>query len=862
MPDWELSTGTLASPLTGSEKVPVLQGGQPRGATTAQFLAYIGGGSGNSLTLTGDIAGTGTGTISVTIGANKVTFGKLVQAGSAGVVGAGAAGNYQHLTFGPGFSVVGGELRFSGGGATISDGSYGDIVASSSGAVLTIGTHTVSFPKLIQAPSAGIIGAGGSGNYGHIPLGAGLAISGGALVATGSVTLSDGDRGDIIVSGGGTVFTVEGHSVTFAKFVQAPSAGLVGASGSGDYQHVGIGSGLTLVGGVLSASGGGGGGTGNLSSVATRTALAAISGPTANDLRYLNEAGREGWFKFTSGNLATQVSADPNQGVYIPPSSASTGSSGAWVRVTQQDGVFNVKWFGAKADGTMAGIGTDDTVAIQRGIDFLASRNGGTLYFPDGIYIIGGALQDTGLSNAQIVLPKVVDPTTGMSVSFKGQTPPGITMSNNAGPILLSTITSGSGQMIGVKTTGDRGISRLGFYMENIHCRMVANPSNSCIDMSNIPMFKFENVRVDTQGTVNGAGYQVGIEPTYGPANAAYGIKGSLNNVPTYNVYDNVGIAGYYFGLRVGELTTASHMSFGPCHCAMQIPEMAHISRFGYIVAGNCPNYIDVVGGPSEVYMLISIEHDTVLNGSGPSWVEPFGYDIIDPNNYLHGEITIHMHDFNIPLKINGAGNADIREVRRLNGRSFFPLFSNFPSLVDGNSIRQIYPRQVGKVPWNSLVGSVSSNTGVVAVWSAANASAPTSLPNSEYRVAQIVASCDGALNRGLFSFETANGDGTVSSKFVIDSYGNFGPRAASPHLTQASANSDLMGIIHLTNQTSVTKTLTRAFNTVPLVLATPDFDLGAGVRYWVSATTTTVTVTCSAAVTGNFVYLISGNPN
>ena len=42
----------------------------------------------------------------------------------------------------------------------------------------------------------------------------------------------------------------------------------------------------------------------------------------------------------------------------------------------------NVKTFGAKGDGT-----TDDTLAIQSAINYLNALGGGTLYFPNGIYL-------------------------------------------------------------------------------------------------------------------------------------------------------------------------------------------------------------------------------------------------------------------------------------------------------------------------------------------------------------------------------------------------------------------------------------------------------------------------------------------
>jgi len=64
--------------------------------------------------------------------------------------------------------------------------------------------------------------------------------------------------------------------------------------------------------------------------------------------------------------------------VFRAPTSSPTGS---WKRV--HSGPTNVRWFGAKGDGT-----TNDTAAIQAAIDELALGAGGELYFPPGYYRI------------------------------------------------------------------------------------------------------------------------------------------------------------------------------------------------------------------------------------------------------------------------------------------------------------------------------------------------------------------------------------------------------------------------------------------------------------------------------------------
>lgn len=86
-----------------------------------------------------------------------------------------------------------------------------------------------------------------------------------------------------------------------------------------------------------------GGGSSGSSSLATRTALKALTA-TAGLTVLLTEAGREGTFIFKNGDYAANIAADTAEGIYIK-ANAIAANVGAWVRI--YDGPVLITWFGA-----------------------------------------------------------------------------------------------------------------------------------------------------------------------------------------------------------------------------------------------------------------------------------------------------------------------------------------------------------------------------------------------------------------------------------------------------------------------------------------------------------------------------------
>ncbi len=85
---------------------------------------------------------------------------------------------------------------------------------------------------------------------------------------------------------------------------------------------------------------------------------------------------------------------------------------------------------------------------------------------------------------------------------------------------------------------------------------------------------------------------------------------------------------------------------------------------------------------------------------------------------------------------------------------------------------------------------------------------------------------------------------------------------SAGSHVSQAAATNDISGQIAISAATGASKTFTTAYGSAPFCVVSPTADPGAGLRWWVTSTTTAVTVTLSALFTLTFNYVCFGAPN
>lgn len=183
--------------------------------------------------------------------------------------------------------------------------------------------------------------------------------------------------------------------------------------------------------------------------VGTLAALEALAAGVAPQVSVASRTvvfdGYAGVFLWISGDQSANVTADPEQGVWVAPSSDDTGASGAWRRV--YDGPLNVRWFGAVADSTLASIGTDNQAAIEGAIAYAVYAGLRTVHFPGGAAGYGYAHSDTILlSDPGVRL--IGDGAGGVAVSVaSGATTVGrgsISGDNSAdATVLIGTFSSG-----------------------------------------------------------------------------------------------------------------------------------------------------------------------------------------------------------------------------------------------------------------------------------------------------------------------------------------------------------------------------------------------------------------------------------
>lgn len=280
--------------------------------------------------------------------------------------------------------------------------------------------------------------------------------------------------------------------------------------------------------------------------VADRTALKAVD-TEAHTTVYLMEAGREGTFKWSASNLSTIVAADIEEGVYVAPTSDTTGASGAWVR--QHDGVLRPEWFGALAI-TDWGTPEDSTDALAS----LAAVSGMVPAYIE----LSGFYRSTAAITLASVYPDIRGIRPG-ETGFFFDACDGITVDystsiwNSASFRDVGFITNGHSlytalSMTGAANTGDGALARIEgcfFLGRDVY------PDNTPTWLDEwlvaISLEQCDGIRIE-HCAINGSAYN-SIGGGGGPSGFPYSTRGIIANNCTHMVVNDCHILGSETGI-------------------------------------------------------------------------------------------------------------------------------------------------------------------------------------------------------------------------------------------------------------------------------------------------------------------------
>ncbi len=352
-------------------------------------------------------------------------------------------------------SVLGGVKQGTGitiagdGTISVSGSGSGDVIGPASSVANQIAVFLDTTGKEIYGldlVTGSLYGRATGGSYGSILVGDGLQMLSGTLQATvfsvagktGPVTLAKADVGLANVDDTSdstkwaavavlTNKTISGATNTLSNIavgsIVMSTGFLLGRStaSTGAVEQITVGSGLSLTGGVLTATGGGGGG-GDVTGPGSSTAggLVAFNGTTGKIIQAASTVtvaqGGTGLTSFTQGALVVATGT-------TTLASLANGASSGYVLTAGSGGTSGPAWSNTPYFGVSAAIGTlTNTITNSSGTMVLTSGTGGiNLIAASGSFVVatvsGGGLFRVNGGNLQIQNPSVPGSASASGVS-------------------------------------------------------------------------------------------------------------------------------------------------------------------------------------------------------------------------------------------------------------------------------------------------------------------------------------------------------------------------------------------------------------------------------------------------------------
>jgi hypothetical protein len=268
----------------------------------------------------------------------------------------------------------------------------------------------------------------------------------------------------------------------------------------------------------------------------------------------------------------------------------------------------------------------DETAAITAAYTSLAST-GGRIYFPLGLFLVNGPLQDTSGANAILPMPHVLYQGTppAVPISFIGSAIPTCCNLTKTNASIIQTSATSGNVIGGYYNAGSyTPFTNVWLVLEKLVFRAPTNPGVVDVNATYITGLHAEHVWFDTPSSSI-------------PSNTAGGamyFPTLANNVSI--IADDIGIVAYYNGLKIGEHAHIGSV-YGSALANGFIFDTGVLSPYpsgqsngisvDYLWCGSCTNVIATgsVGATVNIVMA-SMENSTT--------------GINDPSNLLFGKIN------------------------------------------------------------------------------------------------------------------------------------------------------------------------------------------------------------------------------